>query len=231
MWNLDHPHERLGADDMSCAPRLISRRMRNLDQPHHALRAPRYANLFGCAAARNKGTCLNRLNIRRDALEAIVLDGLKARLMDPELFKVFAQEFVAEVNRLRGHEGARVEQLKRELEQTEKRIRRIGEAIAEGVPARSLKHELLALKRRQEELEREIARTAEPRHLLHRRALSAEGGRAGLADPDDGAGAMEMSRALVDLVLLTPEGRKAAHRPDRRAAAILSIAQSGARRA
>jgi hypothetical protein len=52
-----------------------------------------------------------------------------------------------------------------------------------------------------------------------------------LADPDDGAGAMEMSRALVDLVLLTPEGRKAAHRPDRRAAAILSIAQSGARRA
>ena len=59
------------------------------------------------STARNKGTCSNRLNIRRDVLEAIVLEGLKSRLMDPELFKVFAQEFVAEVNRLRGNESAR----------------------------------------------------------------------------------------------------------------------------
>ena len=41
-------------------------------------------NLFGCAAARNKGTCDNRLNgIRIDALEAAILDGLKHRLMAP----------------------------------------------------------------------------------------------------------------------------------------------------
>ena len=40
------------------------------------------ANLFGCAAARNKGTCDNRLNIRTDRLEDIVLAGLKHRLMD-----------------------------------------------------------------------------------------------------------------------------------------------------
>jgi hypothetical protein len=30
-----------------------------------------------------------------------VLDGLKSRLMDPALFQVFADEFVAELNRLR----------------------------------------------------------------------------------------------------------------------------------
>lgn len=30
-------------------------------------------DLLGCATARNKGTCGNRLNIRRDALEASVL--------------------------------------------------------------------------------------------------------------------------------------------------------------
>jgi hypothetical protein len=119
-------------------------------------------------------------------------------------------------------EGEITEQLKKERATAEKRIRRIVEAIAEGVPARSLKHELLALKRRQEELEREIARTAEPQHLLHpnlaelyRQKVAAL--EEALADPDDGAGAMEKIRALVDLVLLTPEGRKAAHRPDRRA--------------
>ena len=59
------------------------------------------ATLFGCSTARNKGTCDNRLNIRRDVLEATILDGLKNRLMDPDLFKEFADEFYREVNRLR----------------------------------------------------------------------------------------------------------------------------------
>ena len=129
--------------------------------------------------SRNKGTCTNRLNIRRDALEAIVLDGLKSRLMDPELFKAFAQEFVAEVNRLRGNESAKAEQLKRERDAVEKRIRRIVDAIAEGVPARSLKDELMALEQRQEELEHEIARgarAAAPAPPQSGRALSAKGG-------------------------------------------------------
>ena len=40
-------------------------------------------HLLGCATARNKGTCDNRLNIRRDALETSVLSGLRAHLMDP----------------------------------------------------------------------------------------------------------------------------------------------------
>ncbi len=55
-------------------------------------------NLFGCAAARNKGTCDNRLNIRTDALEDIVLESLKHRLMDPDIFKEFAAAFIAERN-------------------------------------------------------------------------------------------------------------------------------------
>lgn len=46
---------------------------------------------FGCSTARNKGptACTNRLGIRRDVLEATVLDGLRGRLMDPELFRLF----------------------------------------------------------------------------------------------------------------------------------------------
>jgi site-specific DNA recombinase len=63
------------------------------------------AHLFGCATARNKGTCSNRVNICRDAIEAMVWDGLKHRLMDPKLFKVFVEEFAREFNRLRAAEG------------------------------------------------------------------------------------------------------------------------------
>ena len=37
-------------------------------------------DLLGCGTARTKGTCPNRTNIRRDALEASVLDGLRHHL-------------------------------------------------------------------------------------------------------------------------------------------------------
>ena len=192
------------------------------------------ADLFGCSAARNKGTCTNRLNIRRDQIEAIVLVGLKTRLMDPELFKVFAQEFLAEVNRLRGHESAKSEQLKRELDQVEKRIRRIVEAIAEGVRARSLKDELLALEQRQEELEREIARAPKPQPLLHPNLAELDRQKVvaleqALQDPQDGAEAMEMIRSLIDALVLTPEGGKLRVDLTGALAGILSIAQNGQR--
>jgi hypothetical protein len=192
------------------------------------------ADLFGCSTARNKGTCSNRLNIRRDQIEAIVLDGLKTRLMDPALFKVFAEEFVAEVNRVRGHESARAEQLKRELEGTDKRIRRIVEAIAEGVPARSLKDELIALEQRQEELEQEIARAPDPQPLLHPNLAELYRQRVAqleeaLADPNDGTEAMEMIRSLVDALVLTPEGGQLRIDLTGALAGILSLAQKGER--
>ena len=192
------------------------------------------ADLFGCSTARNKGTCANRLNIRRDEIEAIVLEGLKTRLMDPALFKTFAEEFVAEVNRLRGNESARAEQLKRDLDATGKRIRRIVEAIAEGVPARSLKEELLGLEQRQDELEREIGRAPEPQPLFHpnlaelyRQKVAAL--EQALQDPQDGAEAMEMIRSLIERLVLTPEDGMLRIDLTGELAAILSIAQKDQR--
>ena len=61
---------------------------------------------FSCSTARNKGTCINLLTIRRDMLEAMVQDALRHRLMDPELFTVFVTEFTAEWNRLQADAGA-----------------------------------------------------------------------------------------------------------------------------
>jgi hypothetical protein len=67
------------------------------------------ANLLGCAAARNRGTCENRLNIRLDTLEEIILGGLRHRLMAPDLFKAFCEEFHRELNRMRNQETAEFE--------------------------------------------------------------------------------------------------------------------------
>ena len=57
------------------------------------------ADLVGCSTASNKGTCKNRMNIRRDRLEARVLDALRHHLMDPALFREFCDEFTREMNR------------------------------------------------------------------------------------------------------------------------------------
>lgn len=67
------------------------------------------ATHFGCITARNKGTCANRLNIRRDDLESRVLTGLSSQLLAPELFKAFADEFYAELNRLRSRAMAELQ--------------------------------------------------------------------------------------------------------------------------
>ena len=56
---------------------------------------------FGCAAARDRATCINHLTIHIEEIEASILAGLKERLMEPALFEEFSREFTAEVNRQR----------------------------------------------------------------------------------------------------------------------------------
>ena len=168
------------------------------------------ANLFGCATARNKGTCNNRVNIRRDAIEKIVLDGLKQRLMDPELFRAFVQEFAREFNRLRAAEGNAVERSKSELAAIERRLRKIVDAIADGAPARTLKDELFTLEARQDELRAFLARPEPDRTLVHpglaeiyRRKVAAL--HEALEDETARDEAMELIRSLIEAIVLIPE--------------------------
>ena len=59
------------------------------------------ARHYGCANTRNRGTCDNRLTIRRDVLEETVLSGLKDNLLQPELIHEFVTTYQQEYNRLR----------------------------------------------------------------------------------------------------------------------------------
>lgn len=54
---------------------------------------------YGCAAARNAGTCSNRKTIARKDVETRVLGGLKDRLMHPDLIAEFISEFQREMQR------------------------------------------------------------------------------------------------------------------------------------
>ena len=114
-------------------------------------------DLLGCSTARNKGTCDNRLNIRRDALEASILNGLRKHLMEPELFKEFCAEFTREVNRLRIERGADLEGWKREHERTDRELDKAIDAILQGVPPLKLKEKIEKLEARKAELADKLA--------------------------------------------------------------------------
>lgn len=120
--------------------------------------------LLGCTTARNKGTCDNRVNIRRDALEASILSGLRTHLMEPELFREFCAEFTCEVNRLRIERGTDLAGKRRELERTE---RELDKAILDGVPGAQFKDRVGQLEDRKAELTAFVANANEPPPLLH----------------------------------------------------------------
>lgn len=171
------------------------------------------SNLFGCAAVRNKGTCDNKLNMRRDVLEDSVLNGLKQKLMEPEMFKVFAAEFMKEVNRLRLNSSANRNKQKLDLEKINVKVKRLVGAIADGIDAKSVKGELMELEAKKEELEYTLTEASVDEPLLHPNL--AEVYRAKVADLHDAlnaedtkAEAFELIRSLVDKIVLTPDAGK-----------------------
>lgn len=169
------------------------------------------ADLLGCSNARYKGTCENRLNIRRKALEASVLSGLQTHLMEPELFKEFCQEFTREVNRLRMERGADLAANRQELERVNRDLDRAIDAILGGIPPGKLKERITRLEARREELSTLLADAKEPPPLLHPNMAETYRTRLlrlseTLSDSCVRNEAAERIRALITAVVLTPEG-------------------------
>lgn len=188
---------------------------------------------FGCSTARDKGqsVCENRLTIRRDALEATVMDGLRDRLMDPILFKAFAQEFTAEWNRLQAGAGAHLSQMRAEHERVKRQIERLVDALVEGAPAARVTQKLRELERRRLDLEAELSTVAAPAPRLHpnlaevyRRKVADL--QQALADKDAGP-ARELVRALVEAIVLIPERGRLRVEVRGELAAILRLSGSG----
>ena len=167
------------------------------------------ANLFGCSTARDKGTCGNLLTIRRDRLEATVLDALRHRLMDPQLYAVFVAEFTAEWNRLQASANSDLQAKRSELAEVRRRIKGLIRAIEAGLYEPSMKARMQGLERRREALDAELASATEPKPRLHpglaeiyrqkvaalQEALAAEGGHE----------VREALRALIEAIVLVPD--------------------------
>jgi len=89
--------------------------------------------------------------VRGDELEKAVLNGLKTRLLEPNLFEEFAREFMAQVNRQRSTASKASATMRSEIERVDRQIKRLVDAILEGADAKSINVKL-------KELETEKAR-------------------------------------------------------------------------
>jgi DNA invertase Pin-like site-specific DNA recombinase len=165
---------------------------------------------YGCSTARNRGTCNNRLTIRRDVLEASVLSGLRTQLMEPELVKEFAAEYHRELNRLNAARDSDYAMHKQELVRVEAQIRAIIDAIKEGLRTPSMKDELLELERRKSELAAVTATAPPPAPRLHPKLAELyrtkiENLQAELNREELRAEAATALRSVIDEIRLVPE--------------------------
>ena len=91
---------------------------------------------LACSAARKLGTCDQRKGIRRSELEAVVLDLLKTRLMEPDAVAAFVKD-VAEASNAQGaaqtQERARLEAEKKTLQ---RKLEGLYDAVRKGYALR-----------------------------------------------------------------------------------------------
>jgi hypothetical protein len=122
---------------------------------------------LACSAARGRGTCANRRGIRRGPLEELILDGLRQRLMAPELVEEFVAAFHEEVNRLRRDETAARAGKERELAEVRRKLDGLIDAVAEGLRGPGLQQRLDGLEARKANLEQELSADPPPPVRLH----------------------------------------------------------------
>jgi hypothetical protein len=85
-----------------------------------------------CAAGPSQGTCSNKRSMRRPDRKTLILDGRKDWLMAPELVKEFIAEFPPGGEPAQPQPGADLGLQRRELEEVNRKLWDLIEAIAEG---------------------------------------------------------------------------------------------------
>ena len=166
---------------------------------------------YGCSTRRTKATCSNDHVLERDALERLVLDGLKGKLIAPGLAEEFIKEFNSQIAaRTAAGRGER-HRTEHELKQVEKKLAAILSAIEQGIVTETTRTRLLELEGEKAALERQLSEPeAVPYPSIHpnlvnlyRRKVAAL--EEVLNDPGIRLEASEILRSLIDKIVVTPE--------------------------
>ncbi|MGR3704072.1 recombinase family protein [Sulfitobacter sp.] len=165
---------------------------------------------YGCSASRNKGTCSNRLTIKRTDLEDRVLTGLRDQLLHPDLIAEFVKAYQEEHNRLSAQSSVDEAKIKRELAQVTRQIDRIIEAIAEGMFHETMKAKMDTLETRKRVLEADLENAVPAAPVMLHPNLSdvyrdkVANLTAALNDPATKAEVTTIIRSLLESIRLVP---------------------------
>jgi site-specific DNA recombinase len=165
---------------------------------------------YGCATHRNKGTCGNDRTVSRPEIESRVLDGLKHRLLAPELFEAFAKVYQEECNRLAREAISANAMLDGRRVAIERKIAAMIRAIEDGLYEPSMKARMAQLEAEKAQVTAELATMSAPAPValhpnlpvLYRRKV--EELERLLADPELGPEAMAAIRGLIARIVLRP---------------------------
>lgn len=164
---------------------------------------------LACSAARGQGTCTNRKGVRRAPLEELILEGLRQRLMAPEMVEEFVTAYHEEVNRHRRDATAARTGKERELAEATRKLDKLIEALIEGYRTAGLQRRLEELEARKAALEHDLAADPPPPVRLHPNLAQVYRGKVerlheALADLGLRDEALRILRGLIERVVIHP---------------------------
>ncbi len=167
---------------------------------------------LACGNARNHGTCSTRKGILRGTVENLVLDALKHNLMKPELVALFIEEVRVALNASRKGKEAQTARQQRELDQVQRKLSGLIEAIAEGLRSPGIQAKLDELEAQRVRLMASLETSSLPEPVLHPNLAELYQRKVGdlhgaLAQPQSRDAALEIVRSLVEKILIHPAGK------------------------
>nr|WP_240497769.1 recombinase family protein [Thioclava sp. F34-6] len=185
---------------------------------------------LACSAARKLGTCTQSRSFKRGELEALVLDLLRERLMQPTAVAAFFAAYGKEVNAGRSEETAKRARLEAELAQLTRRLEGLYEAISDGLRTAGLMAKLEDLEARKISVEGELAAPQPSPVRLHpglseiyRRKVTDLAQT--LSDPAIRMAALETIRGLINSVTIHVTGEKVRVELEGAITALIGLAQ------
>ena len=164
---------------------------------------------YGCASRKNKGTCSNALTISERKLEHIVLGTLRDQLMHPEICEVVCVQYTEHLNRIRANERAALDSNRAELDNVERSIAKLVDAIKRGIDPVLIRDEINGLQQRK--LTLQAALVDEDRapvfihpNMAHRYHVAVQDLIASLKVDGHREEAAELIRGMIEKVVLTP---------------------------
>ena len=161
-----------------------------------------------CTVASKQGLCSNSKGLRRQRIEAVVVEALRTRLMQPEACAEFSAAFADECARAEREALVSDASQQRELEKVRHKLDELVEAIASGLRSTTVQAKLAQLEAREVDL-RSAAERPSRRHIrlpddlaaAYRQELEH------LSDATqnaDGTETRELIRSLIERVNVTP---------------------------